>query len=140
MGRKVKRVPIDFGHPIGEIWPGFLNEHYQKCLNCDGTSYLPAHRELERWVHELMWRRDNLLDDVSSGLAGREKMRGLLGHDSIDSWSATKKILAAAGLPEDWGLCPECDGEGVSRRGGGVCDRGVKRGPDERGVQGIEQR
>lgn len=40
MGRELKRVPLDFDHPIGEIWPGFLlspcsaaHENCEKCFN-----------------------------------------------------------------------------------------------------------
>ena len=47
MGRTLKRVPIDFNWPIGQIWKGFLNPyHSQKCKSCDGSGYNPATKQL----------------------------------------------------------------------------------------------
>lgn len=49
--------------------------------------------------------------EFGAGLAGRETSP--LGHDAIDRWRATDKLIVAAGLdPERWGICPECDGDG----------------------------
>lgn len=50
------------------------------------------------------------MHELTEGLAGRPSSR-LFGHDACDRWSATRKIIAAAGLPEKWGWCPACDGE-----------------------------
>jgi len=39
MGRELKRVPLDFDHPIDEIWPGYLmpdEMSLPKCTDCDG--------------------------------------------------------------------------------------------------------
>jgi hypothetical protein len=48
--------------------------------------------------------------EFGAGLAGREAS-GFMGHDGIDQWRATDKLLAAAGLdPEVWGICLECGG------------------------------
>jgi hypothetical protein len=53
MGRKVRRVPLDFDWPIGEVWHGFLSPerlHGQRCAVCDGTGYSPDARRLQdRW-------------------------------------------------------------------------------------------
>lgn len=50
---------------------------------------------------------------LTGGLAGRlPRERG--GHDGIDLWEACKKVIAAAGLPPDWGLCGKCGGEGYT--------------------------
>lgn len=49
------------------------------------------------------------MHELSTGLAGREPT--FMGHDAIDAYSATKKVIAAAGLdPETWGICPVCEG------------------------------
>lgn len=53
MGRQLRRVPLDFAHPVGETWPGFLNPHYaksSKCDVCDGSGYSP-HAQLfhDQW-------------------------------------------------------------------------------------------
>lgn len=41
MGREVKRVALDFEHPLDEIWPGFINPHYaaKRCSHCAETGY-----------------------------------------------------------------------------------------------------
>jgi|GEM_PF-1852567 hypothetical protein len=41
MGRTVKRVPLNFGWPLGKIWKGYINPHAgpKKCKNCNGTGY-----------------------------------------------------------------------------------------------------
>jgi len=50
--------------------------------------------------------------ELTHGLAGRGPS-GLMGHDACDRWTATKKIIEAAGLdPEKWGLCEICGGHG----------------------------
>lgn len=49
------------------------------------------------------------IHEFGVGLAGREG--GFLGHDSIDSWQAQRKLIEAAGLdPDTWGICPTCKG------------------------------
>jgi hypothetical protein len=53
MGREIKRVPLDFDYPIGEVWSGFLTPeslHEEKCRACDGTGYSAfAKRQQDRW-------------------------------------------------------------------------------------------
>ncbi len=108
MGREVKRVPLDFEHPLKETWPGFLNPHYRECPDCE-NGYTVAGKALDDFVNSLMWNRMNDLEmrALTVGLAGRD-----LGghHDSIDSYSASKAIVKAAGLDEKWGICKRCDG------------------------------
>ncbi len=37
MGREVKRVPLDFAHPMKKTWPGYLNPHRSEtCKACSG--------------------------------------------------------------------------------------------------------
>lgn len=64
MGREVKRVPMDFAHPIGKTWPGFLNPHRSTtCKVCSGEGVNAATRVLtdswydhdgfgERWGYD----------------------------------------------------------------------------------------
>lgn len=54
---------------------------------------------------------DNL-HELTKGLAGREP--SFLGHDACDRWSAARKIIAAAGLPDEWGTCKTCKGDGIA--------------------------
>ncbi len=49
--------------------------------------------------------------EFGTGLGGREAR--FFGHDGIDQWHATKKLIEAAGLdPDTWGICQECAGRG----------------------------
>lgn len=44
MGRELKRVPLDFAHPVGKTWDGYLNHFYDAaipCPHCDGTGSSP---------------------------------------------------------------------------------------------------
>lgn len=53
MGRKLRRVPLDFDWPIDETWAGYLNpfrECQEKCAACDGSGYSPdAKRFKDQW-------------------------------------------------------------------------------------------
>lgn len=44
MGRELRRVPLDFDWPIGEVWSGYLmpdEMHLPQCTDCDGDGYSP---------------------------------------------------------------------------------------------------
>lgn len=138
MGRELKRVPLDFKWPIGEVWRGFVNPHYAKrreCVACGGSGSTTAGQRLGDLVSLLMLSGDDALRgechpylcatplystsgktcgadmaELTAGLAGRPP--SFLGHDACDKWTAKKKIIAAAGLPKEWGECQECGGEG----------------------------
>lgn len=136
MGRELRRVPLDFDAPIGEVWQGFVNPHYVECDDCKGTGQTTAALRLGDIVSLLMlsgsdaqrqschpyfaWyalsytRGQAPSDDMTkltAGLAGRQP--SVFGHDACDKWSATRKIVEAAGLPESWGECPSCHGHGI---------------------------
>lgn len=70
----------------------------------------PYFDDLER----LIGLRGTANEDMAvftTGLAGRPPSP--FGHDVIDQHTAVKKILKAAGLPENWGTCPTCKGDGT---------------------------
>lgn len=117
MSRELKRVPLDFNWPKNNIWKGYINPHYVSCSGCGGTGENEAARELLKGVQGIIWnglvnRGDGDFIALTSGLAGREPT-GKLGHDSLDAITATRKIIALAGLPDTWGTCKICNGEGV---------------------------
>ena len=140
MSRLLKRVPMDFKHPIGETWPGYLNPHYVECSECHGRGTTNSRILLERITNLIMLAGSDSMKgkthpyftsdfsyyfdsshlpvgkdmaELTSGLAGRSP-DGLFGHDSSDGWKATDKIIHAAGLdPETWGICPRCKGKGI---------------------------
>ena len=50
MGRVVKRVPVDFDHPMKEVWPGFVNPWYgyrHTCGVCGGDGYSSQSRRFK---------------------------------------------------------------------------------------------
>ena len=114
MGREVRRVPMDFAWPIGKTWEGFLNPHYRKCPKCD-SGYSRSYEILHEALTALMWRTpqkgDANVSRITAFLAGREATAPF-GHDSIDMWSACKKLGELAGLPEGWAECAHCEGHG----------------------------
>jgi len=117
MGREVKRVTLDFSWPLNDVWPGFLNPHYVACPDCDGGGYSASYNVIHEHIGKLLWDRrgdsDAHVAAVTSFLAGRSRRESFLGHDSIDSYSAAKKLGELAGLPDGWHLCSTCKGDAV---------------------------
>lgn len=136
MGRELKRVPLDFDWPMGELWHGYVNPHYRECPHCK-NGYTTGGEYLRQIVRLLMVAGSDAVsgrrhpyfgempisfpdeapsDDLAkltSGLAGRSG-DGFFGHDAIDNFNAAKKIIVAAGLdPETWGICPRCNGDAI---------------------------
>lgn len=131
MGREVRRVPLDFDWPMGEPWKGYLNPHYKPCPNPDcRAGRTPDGAALEHLVHLILIAGGDSLrgrlhpwlasagveglgwhfHELTTGLAERSPDRPF-GHDCIDRWVATRKVIAAAGLdPDKWGKCPTCHG------------------------------
>lgn len=142
MGREVKRVALDFDWPVNEVWEGYLMPDRlaaPDCQACNGRGETSARLWVRASAHMLLLLDDDLreqergrkmhpyfseyyttgygtrpsadIHELGTGLAGRES--GFLGHDSIDSFVATEKIVEAAGLdPKVWGICTECKGDG----------------------------
>lgn len=139
MGREVKRVPLNFDWPVNKTWEGYLNPNYVECTACKGSGETMAMKRLGDLVGLLMLSGSDSAEqkchpyfhetplynsrgktcgpdmaELTGALAGRQP-RWPFGHDCVDRWSATRKIINAAGLPESWGRCPDCDGEGIPR-------------------------
>ena len=138
MGREVRRVPVDFDWPLQKAWEGFLLPEELKgdaCIDCDGSGATTAYRWVSGVVRLLLALDDDLLaqsqgrgmhpwfeadslrpspdiHELVVGLTGRE----LSGHGAIDNFHATEKIINAAGLPDDWGECKACDGDGYTEK------------------------
>jgi hypothetical protein len=57
MGRKLRRVPMDFAWPLKETWQGYLNPYSAQmppCPDCEGSGYSLEARLLENlWYHHL---------------------------------------------------------------------------------------
>ncbi len=117
MGREIRRVPLDFDWPLEKVWDGFVNPHYRPCrAGCEG-GYSATYRALARHVNALVWDRavqtDPQYAKVAAFLVARDARPGPFGHDSIDAWSAVKRLGEMAELPEGWDTCQICGGEGL---------------------------
>lgn len=140
MGREVKRVPVDFDWPLNKVWQGNLMPDRLDELPCPaGDACEHGATTALAWVGEIAHLALMVDDDLraqamgrpmhpyfdsvpghgrpspeiaefGAGLAGRSGSP--FGHDAIDRWSATDKLIEAAGLPKDWGTCPQCNGHG----------------------------
>lgn len=143
MGREVKRVALDFDWPMKKAWDGYLNPHYRKCPHChEGSGATSAHARLEALVRLILLSGEDTVrtrgilphpyfDNYGAGgstagkvvssdmlelaeaLSERKLADSIFGFDSTAAWKATGKIIKAAGLPEDWGTCKHCDGDGI---------------------------
>lgn len=144
MGREVRRVPLDFDWPIGELWGGFLMPDRLRgapCATCAGSG---STNELE-WLTKVGYILSGLADDHTEAERGRpmhpwltplreisygsrsqrpgpkfaEFVDGLtLGKVDADrmfgreTYRMTTALREAAGLPDEWGCCPDCGGQG----------------------------
>lgn len=133
MGREVKRVALDFVWPRNKVWEGFVNPHHvSNCGECDGMGVDESYESLTELVNLLLLAGDaslmrkplhpyfgsTRLERVGPKL--HEVMAGLTGQDPGpfgflgSAYRAVPKLIAAAGLPETWGRCEACGGEGYA--------------------------
>lgn len=61
MGRELRRVPMDFSWPIGEVWGGYINPFYHQgtqCTSCGRTGLSPELKKIkDEWYsfYESEW-------------------------------------------------------------------------------------
>jgi hypothetical protein len=78
----------------------------------DGKGRHPYFDDLDRLIGMPKGNPTPALGLLTGGLAGRAPDR-IFGHDGLDEHHAVRIIVQAAGMPEDWGNCPACKGEGL---------------------------
>lgn len=131
--REARRVPLDFDHPIGQTWPGYLAK-WRDCpsAECD-NGYTTAGQWLSCIVRTLgglatsarsgqlhPWEERIALNpgkapgedmvDLVKGLSGDSEIR----FGSFRAYTAAQTIMRAAGVdPETWGICPVCHGHSI---------------------------
>ena len=135
--REARRVPLDFDWPQGKVWKGYVSPDWRPCPSPDcvngsttagawvgciahllmmigeaGVSDRPLHPYLQKIAFNPGRKPGPDAAELSAGLAGRSP-RGPFGHDALDRWSATEKIIKAAGMPETWGTCQVCHGHAI---------------------------
>lgn len=139
MGREIKRVPVNFDHPIGDVWPGYLFPDeltLPPCPDCNGEGWSPVARQLSEtfYPHQAgsdvaAWCDKLTQDDVDhlvaeGRLRGREGVTAAevnaangpgrrhdwsLNHDAINRWLLIKRRAVALGADPK---CSRCDGDG----------------------------
>lgn len=78
MGRQLYRVPLDFDHPIGKIWPGFLTPdslHFPPCTACEQTDYSPEARAISETFYP---------HQISGPNAARLAWHDKISQDEVD--------------------------------------------------------
>ena len=114
LNREVKRVPLNFKHPLHEVWNGFQNPFYKSCLSCNGTGYTKARHKLDEVVSQLIYSDIDGIKELTLALADKKQDDlSPFGLGGTDRYHVTTKIIKLAGLPEKWGWCPDCKGECV---------------------------
>lgn len=113
MGRKLKRVPMNFSAPLGVVWRGYQNPHQIDCPGgCEG-GWSFAYKALEKAAYGYeMTREEHDLPDVQLlfPFLGKElytKVQPRSMHGVLMS------IADQAGLTKDWRICPVCKGSGI---------------------------
>lgn len=114
LNRELKRVSLDFDWKLKKTWKGYQNPFYRKCPVCDGRCITKAREKLEDAVSSLIYSRVEGINELTLALADK-KLEELspFGLSGTDSYCVTLKILKLAGLPEKWGWCSTCKGEGM---------------------------
>lgn len=106
---------MDFDWPLNQPWEGFINPHYEQCPDCE-AGYSDAYELVAKALRGLMWDHKisthPVAGKITEYLAGRPG-DSPFGHDSVDHWSAVKKLAELAGLPEGWDRCTTCGGHGI---------------------------
>jgi hypothetical protein len=118
MSRKVMRVPLDFNHPLEQVWPGYCSEPLPQCPACDGAGETAA----AQWLARIATLLGQLGEDVPRQFIKGERgtlhpYLGNLGNrpttryrlDEPDKWPETIRpsadildfLTAFTGLPAD---------------------------------------
>jgi hypothetical protein len=133
MSRELKRVPMDFGWPLGEIWKGYLNPyHPHDCPACKGSGYNAETEEVSRSFYDFegtgkRWC-DSITDDEVAALIKANRLWDLtrdgkiptaaevnhwnktrIGHDGINGMILVRTRAERLGV---YGKCDLCDGSG----------------------------
>jgi hypothetical protein len=145
MGREAKRVPMDFDWPLKKVWDGYLLPDElcgPECPNCshgwtDAAEWVKGIAALVamaaddaddeargRHMHPYLTpirevsycsartRPGREFAEFADGISS-DARPGILGRDVYRMYSA---LVAAAGLPKDWGTCRTCQGHGYVER------------------------
>jgi hypothetical protein len=87
MGRTLKRVPLDFAHPLKKAWPGYLNPHGGPCPE-DGKTCFGGYTAAGKWLDAISRLLSLLASDAS--IAGPEhaahRANRIYPHPYLQQW------------------------------------------------------
>lgn len=128
----IKRVPLDFAHPLRTPWPGYQNPYSRPCPKTGKTCFGGVSNDrkwLETVARTLSLAGSPRMNDQGTHPILREvygapelppgpefadfvaKLTGEPPSDYPSDYSIQRALLRAARLPEKWGWCPVCHGE-----------------------------
>jgi len=95
MGRKLMRVPMDFDWPLGKIWKGYENPHYQTDCPEEGKNCFNGYTAASKWL-EAVCRLIHLLgDEAAFAPHAADKPDRTFPHPYLKEWPQAPTI----GLP-----------------------------------------
>lgn len=116
MSRVLKRVPLDFKHPIGETWGGYINQHAGTCLDCeDSAGYSAAYKAIYKALtHQPVTEKEKQNSIFVQFLQNetKEELENRLKQPDY-SYRKIIEIGQRLGLKENWIHCDVCEGLGV---------------------------
>lgn len=89
MGRQLYRVPLDFDHPIGKTWTGFLLPeafHFPQCHRCEGTGYSPEARAISETFYPHQIDGPNAKRLAWHDKLGQSEVDYLLSEGRLSTW------------------------------------------------------
>ena len=105
MGRKVRRVALDFDWPMSKRWDGYVNPHWRECPEKCKGGYSVEYRALEPLLGRLCASQDPVVDKI---LAKLTSDRGSpFGYSTYDVASTILQLIGESTT------CPTCRGSGI---------------------------
>lgn len=96
MGRELKRVPLDFDHPRGVLWPGYVQEQPAQCEHCQGTGSSPDGQRLSNeWYG---WESSEVDSAILAILGGKPTHPGAIGTFDPVAYGSTLYTRETPGL------------------------------------------
>lgn len=85
MGRKLRRVPLDFNWPSGKVWKGYINPYKAMiCPFCDTTGYNPETKKIAEDFYALRGSRERWCDNIT-----QDEVEALIQYDRLRDFTHT---------------------------------------------------
>lgn len=91
MGRKIRRVPLDFDWPIREVWKGFLNEHYKRCPGVPPDVCVGGQTAAAQWfdsvVRLIVMLGDEAIESAPEYREHHARTSRIYPHPYLEGWA-----------------------------------------------------